>query len=87
MKSIYLSALTAALLALSGSPAFAAEGTGPKRGGKADSHMSGEGQENNDAQWSADPERGWIRVDERRDGNDSRSKAKESRGKHKRSRP
>jgi hypothetical protein len=87
MKSIYLSVLAAALLALSSSPTFAAGETGPKRRGKADSHMSSGGQESGDAQWSADPERGWIRVDERRDGDDSGSKTKERRGKHKRPRP
>lgn len=93
MKSIdYLSALMATLLVLSGSPTFAGEGrsSGPKRGGKADSHMSSKGEENTDAQWSADPERGWVRGDERhklheerRGEGDSGSKAKENRGEHK----
>jgi hypothetical protein len=27
--------------------------------------------EKNDAQWSADPERGWVRADERRKSSDS----------------
>ncbi len=93
MESIYyLSALAATLLVLSNSPTLAGEGkgSGPKRGGRADSHMSSKGQENTDAQWSADPERGWVRSDERhklheeRHGeDDSGSKAKENRGEHK----
>ena len=36
-------------------------------GGQADSHMSGKGSANTNAQWTADPERGWIRTDERHD--------------------
>lgn len=38
-----------------------------QRGGKADTHMSVSGQENTNAQWSADPDRGWVRADERHD--------------------
>ena len=38
-----------------------------QRGGKADTHMSANGQENTNAQWSADPARGWVRADERHD--------------------
>lgn len=93
MKSIdYLSALIATLLVLSNSPTLAGEGrrSGLKRGGRADSHMSSKGEENTDAQWSADPERGWVRSDERhklheeRHGeDDSGSKAKENRGQYK----
>ncbi len=38
-----------------------------QRGGKADTHMSANGQENTNAQWSADPDRGWVRAEERHD--------------------
>lgn len=37
-----------------------------ERGGKAAEHMSTRGSANTNAQWSADPERGWVRADERR---------------------
>jgi hypothetical protein len=36
-----------------------------QRGGKAAEHMSTKGSENTNAQWSADPERGWVRAEER----------------------
>jgi hypothetical protein len=35
------------------------------RGGKAADHMSAKGSFNTNAQWSADPEKGWVRSDER----------------------
>jgi len=45
---------------------------GPHKGGKAASHMSGKGMENTNAQWSADPERGWVRAEERHKDQDQR---------------
>jgi len=36
-----------------------------QRGGKAADHMSERGSANTNAQWSADPERGWVRADKR----------------------
>jgi hypothetical protein len=36
-------------------------------GGKAAEHMSAKGSGNTNAQWSADPERGWVRAEERHD--------------------
>jgi hypothetical protein len=36
-----------------------------QRGGKAADHMSERGSTNTNAQWSADPERGWVRADKR----------------------
>ena len=42
-----------------------AKGRTSQRGGKADTHMSVNGQANTNAQWSADPERGWVRAEER----------------------
>jgi hypothetical protein len=56
-----------------------------RSGGQGDSHMSSKGSANTNAQWTADPERGWIRADERRDlrqQNHSATKPKENRGKH-----
>lgn len=41
-----------------------------QRGGEASTHMSGKGSSNSNAQWSADPERGWIRAEERQQGHD-----------------
>jgi hypothetical protein len=54
-----------------------------QRGGHADAHMSAKGQENTNAQWSADPDRGWVRADERRDLHQQGqiSKEKKPRGK------
>jgi hypothetical protein len=56
------------------------------RGGQANSHMSSKGAASNNAQWSADPERGWVRADERREQREESrqaSKTKKSGGKHK----
>jgi hypothetical protein len=36
-----------------------------KKGGSADTHMSAKGQENTNSRWFADPDRGWVRSDER----------------------
>jgi len=36
-----------------------------QRGGQASAHMSPKGSANSNAQWSADPTRGWIRANER----------------------
>jgi len=36
-----------------------------QRGKMALEHMSTKGTLNNNAQWSADPDRGWVRADER----------------------
>jgi hypothetical protein len=54
--------------------------------GQASSHMSSKGSASNNAQWSADPERGWVRADERRgQREESRptSRTKKNGGKHK----
>jgi hypothetical protein len=63
------------------------EKTAPSnRGGKASAHTSGKGIENSNAQWSADPEKGWVRADERhklRDERHSTEKSKKNGGKPK----
>jgi hypothetical protein len=59
---------------------------GSQRGGQAKSHMSSKGSANSNAQWSADPERGWVRADERqqrRDESQATGKSKQNRGKQK----
>ncbi len=37
------------------------------RGGKASTQMSSKGTANHNVQWSADPNRGWVRAEERQD--------------------
>jgi hypothetical protein len=44
----------------------------PPKGGKAGAHMSDKGRANTNAQWSADPEKGWVRAEERRELQDER---------------
>lgn len=65
----YIVVITATLVLGSGQWARAQgnKSGGPHGGGKAASHMSSKGLENNNAQWSADPERGWVRAEERHD--------------------
>jgi hypothetical protein len=74
-----LNALT--LSAVSYSAHAAAKERTSQRGGRADTHMSTKGQENTNAQWSADPERGWVRADERHDQQKQSTKEKKTRGK------
>jgi hypothetical protein len=73
--------------ALMGSPAglafgaAAGKGNVNQHGGKAAEQMSTKGALNTNAQWSADPDRGWIRADERHKLNqkaDSSNKVKNS---------
>ena len=96
MKSTHfvatLAILNALLLCFSNSLAQAGEAKGgtSHRGGQASSHMSSKGQENTNAQWSADPERGWVRADERHELHDQRhsaAKSNQKRGKQKRISP
>ena len=87
-----LAILNALLLCFSNTSSQAGEAKGgaSQRGGQAGSHMSSKGQENTNAQWSADPERGWIRADERHDLHDQRQsseKPNQKRGKQKRISP
>ena len=68
-STVVLMLLGALHFGLSGQAA--ASGQGKKsthhRGGQANAHMSPKGSANSNAQWSADPTRGWIRADERRE--------------------
>jgi len=46
--------------------AGAGNGKAHQRGGEASERMSDKGKlNNNNSQWSADPERGWVRAEER----------------------
>ncbi len=62
---LLLNALT--LSSINYSHAAQAKGHAPRHGGNAGTHMSINGQQNTNAQWSADPDRGWVRADERHD--------------------
>jgi hypothetical protein len=56
------------------------------RGGQPNSHTSSKGDASNNAQWSADPERGWVRADEPREQYEQSrpmSRTKRNGGKHK----
>jgi hypothetical protein len=69
MRAAHSIAVTslAALLSVCADPAFGAaagNGAGSQRG-KAAEQMSERGRANSNAQWSADPDRGWVRADER----------------------
>jgi hypothetical protein len=57
---VILAALTLATMKLVAQNVEAA----PK-GSKAEAHMSDKGRANTNAQWSADPKKGWVRAEER----------------------
>ena len=68
--------------------ATAAEGKGetPKRGGQTSARLSMNAIDNSNALWSADPERGWIRAEEKHELHDqsqSKAKSKQTREKQK----
>lgn len=62
IATMFLSALLDTTAAIG---AAAGKNSGSQRGGKAAEHMSTKGSANTNAQWSADPERGWVRAEER----------------------
>ena len=68
----------ALLLALSTQAAANGEGknSAGHRGGQAATHMNSAGSMNNNAQWSADPTRGWIRADQRQEPSEASAPAK-----------
>jgi hypothetical protein len=75
--------LTALLSAFAG-PGFGAaagNGTGAQRG-KAAEHARERGRNNANAQWSADPDRGWVRAEDRqrRERGDSPERGKHNNG-------
>ena len=79
-KTIVVFSLVNALT-FSLTPAFAGQSDkGSQRGGQAKSHMSSKGAANTNAQWSADPERGWVRAEERHQRHEESDK--KNSGKH-----
>ncbi|TMA97644.1 MAG: hypothetical protein E6J74_04520 [Deltaproteobacteria bacterium] len=62
VAAMFLSALLDTSAAIAAGPG---KNSGNQRGGKAAEHMSTKGAANTNAQWSADPERGWVRAEER----------------------
>ncbi|HEY3154288.1 MAG TPA: hypothetical protein VGK65_21690 [Candidatus Binatia bacterium] len=62
VAAMVLSALLDTSAAIAAGPG---KNSGNQRGGKAAEHMSTKGAANTNAQWSADPERGWVRAEER----------------------
>ena len=48
----------------------------PPKGGKAEARMSEKGRANTNSQWSADPEKGWVRAEERQQVRDDKKEAK-----------
>ena len=81
------SLLNALTFCITHSAANAGQGDkGSQRGGQAKSHMSSKGAANTNAQWSADPERGWVRAEERHERSgesDETNTVKKNGGKHK----
>jgi hypothetical protein len=73
--------LTQLALALNAAPASAAQGK-DERGGRSVTREKG--HDKGDAQWSADPDRGWIRTDQRDEADKKPSpKPKQPSGKNK----
>jgi len=75
--------LNALIFCLSGTAAQAGQAKkgSNSRGGQADSHMSEKGTTNSNAQWSADPLRGWVRAQERHELRDEKQNVKKGKGK------
>jgi hypothetical protein len=54
------------------------------KAGKAGAHMNSKDSANTNGQWSADPVKGWVRAEERRQVGDEKPKSlKKKRGKYK----
>ena len=52
----------------------------PPKGGKAEARISDKGRANTNGQWSADPEKGWVRAEERQQiRNDKKENSKQHR--------
>jgi hypothetical protein len=68
-----------ALIAATSHAIGAEKGRSP--GGKAASQMSSKAKENTNAQWYADPDRGWVRAEERHDLKEERRGFDFSKGK------
>jgi hypothetical protein len=65
-RDLYLAMIFAAVvIGGQAAPANGGPGGSPHAGGKAVDHMSEKGTANTNGQWSADPDRGWMRAEER----------------------
>jgi len=58
--------------------ASAGKQTLSQRGGKAADHVSEKGSANGNPQWSADPEKGWVRAESRHELHEDRHKSTET---------
>ena len=89
VKFIIVAAIAGALVSSASDTAMAAsagKNNASQHGGNAAEHMSSKGSGNTNAQWSADPEKGWVRASERHElqqKNGSSGKANENKGKQK----
>lgn len=84
--------LNALIFCFGGAAAHAGPGNkgSTHKGGEAESHMSEQGSGNSNAQWSADPLRGWVRAQERHQLHEDKgapAQSKSKRGKHKGGKP
>jgi hypothetical protein len=84
---VVFSLLNALAFCLTRSPAHAGQANKHSQpGNQPTSHLSNQQSANTNAHWSADPERGWVRVDKRhqeREESYTSGKSKQSRGKQK----
>ena len=84
MKPVKLivSTILATALLPNGPAVIMAAGAGKQivsqRGGEAADHMSEKDSTNSNAQWSADPERGWVRAEGRHDLHQQNHKSTET---------
>jgi len=80
-KAVALLAILIATLELSAITTCAAgekQNSNAHRGGTNASPTSGKSSGSNSAQWKADPDRGWVRADDRRNHKDQRASAKQN---------
>ena len=77
-STVVLMLLGALQFGLSSQAAANGQGKRPTHhgGGQASAHRSPKGSANSNAQWSADPTRGWVRADERHELRNARVPSK-----------
>jgi len=76
IAAITLHALLAFTISTVGA-ASAGKNDANQHGGKGAEHMSSKGSFNTNSQWSADPEKGWVRADERHKQHDKEDNPKD----------
>lgn len=72
---LFIVILFVGALGAAGHAMAAGKGNSDRRGGKAAEHMSAKGAANTNAQWSADPEKGWVRARERHELHEKKASA------------